>query len=219
MEQQQDPAEVWDMLVESARQVASMRASSELSNSLRCPLPLRPGAIRDWLVNKVRLIDQIPPQVREAIRALVAGKANWPLVLCGGPGTGKTCASLCLLDYHLGGGFYFTATGLAQEAACAQMGEIYLPNSGRLLTLSQFWLELGNCQLVVLDELGTRGQVTDHHYDCVQRLLNAREGKPLVCCSNLRLADLATVYDDRIVSRLSAGTVLWLEGADRRPQR
>jgi hypothetical protein len=70
--------------------------------------------------------------------------------------------------------------------------------------------------LVVLDELGSRANVTDTHYECVQRVLDMREGQPLILISNKSIAEIGSLYDARIASRCEAGTVVKLEGRDRR---
>ena len=57
--------------------------------------------------------------------------------------------------------------------------------------------------------------VSDHHYETIKRCIDDRHGKPLVCISNLNMKELAGVYDDRVASRISAGTIVVTEG-DRR---
>ena len=69
---------------------------------------------------------------------------------------------------------------------------------------------------MVLDEIGSGEKP---HYDAVKRILDEREGKPLVAISNLDLASVATVYDARVASRMAAGTLMELLGADRRMER
>jgi hypothetical protein len=162
-------------------------------------------------------VGQIPPPLRAAIRALVGGKSPWPLLLHGPAGTGKTCAALALLDH--GGGEYFTAWGLAEAAIQSQQGRMRRcdgAGDGYTVYPDEFWRQVGEEPLVVLDELGCRERVSDHHYECVRRLLDERIGLPLVAISNLPLSRLAQVYDDRVASRLGAGTVVGLGGEDRR---
>lgn len=85
-----------------------------------------------------------------------------------------------------------------------------------MLHAENLWTELAESNLVVLDEIGGRERVSDHHYETVKRILDDREGRPLICLSNLDAARLAAIYDDRIVSRLMAGTTVILSGRDRR---
>jgi hypothetical protein len=92
-------------------------------------------------------------------------------------------------------------------------------DSGATVYESDFWAMVGKQPLVVLDELGCREKVTDFQYETVKAVLDARDGRPLVVASNLGPEGLAVVYDDRIASRLMAGSVLELQGEDRRLSR
>ncbi len=77
-------------------------------------------------------------------------------------------------------------------------------------------LYIAKPSLVVLDEIGTRGMVSDAHYEALLTVLDMRENKPFIAISNLDHAALTKVYDARIVSRLSAGTIMEVTGKDRR---
>src|SRR5262249_12878111 len=78
------------------------------------------------------------------------------------------------------------------------------------------WERIANAPLIVLDEIGSKERVSDHHYETVKGVLDKRHGRPLICISNLNLDEIKNVYDDRIASRLAAGTVFELLGEDRR---
>lgn len=203
-----DPASLWDAL---CRRPASTPDSAKPHGL--APLPLRPQPRICCLASKPRQVSLIPEALRRAIRRVVAAESPWPLVVLGPAGTGKSCAALCLLDHA--GGFYYTAADLAAELIRAMQGRLATA-SGRSVWPEQLWSELASAALVVLDELGTRARVSDHAYECVKRLLDEREGRPLVCLGNLSLEQLSQVYDDRVCSRLAAGTLLWLDGDDRR---
>ena len=69
---------------------------------------------------------------------------------------------------------------------------------------------------VILDEIGGRDRVSDHHYEAVKTLLDVRQGKPLMVLSNLGLSEIEKVYDDRIASRLATGTIVRVDAKDRR---
>lgn len=150
------------------------------------------------------------------INAVASGESPWPLVLIGKPGTGKTCAALCMLDYA--GGQYYTVASLCSLLIQSQQGRLEWSHEGRGGTLwpEQFWTRLAREPLVVLDELGCRAQVSDAQYEAVKNVIEERHARPLVVISNLAVSDLARVYDDRIASRLAAGTVFEVEGEDRR---
>jgi len=68
---------------------------------------------------------------------------------------------------------------------------------------------------VILDDLGLRPP-TDTMYQSLFDVLEWRKGKPLLITSNKSPEDLALLYDDRIKSRLRAGTVVNMDGPDRR---
>jgi DNA replication protein DnaC len=163
-----------------------------------------------------RDIAAIDQGLRRIIRGLVAGEHHWPLFLHGSAGRGKTCAALCLLDYA--GGEYWTAATLCAALIEAGKGQRTWSHDGRGGNVwpADIWRRIAQAPLVVLDEIGARERVSDHHYETVQRVLDDRSGKPLVAISNLDAKGIEAIYDYRIVSRLSAGTVLFLDGKDRR---
>jgi DNA replication protein DnaC len=138
------------------------------------------------------------------------------MFLHGPPGTGKTCAALCLLDFA--GGEYYTVSGLHDLLIRAQHGRLEWSRCGHGGTIwpETIWAKLARAPLVVLDELGCRERVSDAHYETVKRCIDERHNRAFIVISNLTLADVASVYDNRIFSRLGAGTVLELAGKDRR---
>lgn len=84
------------------------------------------------------------------------------------------------------------------------------------LTQVGFWRKLRTCDLVCVDELGTKA-ATDHRYDSLLRLLDERAGRPLILTGNLEPVDkLGEVYDDRVHSRILAGTIIEVCGDDQR---
>lgn len=159
--------------------------------------------------------DSIAAATRLVMSELVQGFRPWPLLLTGQTGSGKTCAALCMIDAY--GGWYRTCLAWCEELALAKRGEFFkryancevkiFPNA-----LRQDWT---NQPLVALDDLGVRDKPTDHERETVKEALDGREGLPAVFISNLSLLELAKVYDDRIASRLGAGTVVEMQG-DRR---
>lgn len=167
--------------------------------------------------NKHRAASSIDPRLRAVLAALCKGEAPWPLFLYGPPGTGKTCAALALLDHS--GGHYWTPSELCQDLILASKGQLHYATSGRPVLEKALWREIGERPLVVLDELGARSKVSDYQYEQIKRVLDLREGLPLLAVSNLDLDGLALVYDDRIASRLAAGTMFRLDGADQRLRR
>ena len=181
-------------------------------------LRLDPAGAKPDAPAKARNPKLIDPPLRTAIRSAVSGESAWPLVLTGTAGTGKTCAALCLLDYA--GGRYWTAASLCDVLIRAQAGRLLWNNGGYGGTHwpEDVWGWVGKAPLVVLDEIGARSP-SDFAYETIKRVLDEREGKPLVVISNLTLEALAKLYDDRVSSRLAAGTVIEVAGPDRRVKR
>jgi DNA replication protein DnaC len=142
---------------------------------------------------------------------------RWPLFLFGPVGTGKSCAALWLLDHA--GGVYFTVPDLTEKLIESMAGRLVWqgePGHSGTLWPDGFWRRVSNASLVVLDEIGCRNAVSDHHYEAVKKMIDIRHGRPLICISNLNLEAIEKVYDDRVASRLASGTVFELDGNDRR---
>lgn len=203
--------DVWTTLVESARQQESTTTSRSSSHRM---LPLRTQAIRVHLPEKDRTPALINESLRTTIRELCRGLLPWPLFILGSVGTGKTCAALCVSDYA--GGFFWQVSEFAQVVNDAMFGRLRYPNSDRPFNHSDLWKEIATANLVVLDELGGRGVVSDAQYEAVKRLVDARAGRPFIAISNLDLTGIEKLYDDRVASRIGSGTVVKVEGRDRR---
>lgn len=67
----------------------------------------------------------------------------------------------------------------------------------------------------MLDEIGTR-EASGHRFDALLNLLEIRKGRPLILTGNLPVKEITKVYDDRILSRIFAGTLIEFTGNDRR---
>ena len=165
-------------------------------------------------VRRVRSMIYLP--VRKAIGEVVAGREPWPLFLFGGVGTGKTRAALCLYDSCRSWREYYALPDLCNALIAASKRELWDPETGQWKTVAQIWAAWRNASLTVLDEIGARQTVSDFQYETTKIAIDAREGKPCVFISNLGPDQLATIYDDRIVSRIMAGTAIEMTGEDRR---
>lgn len=217
----EDSAALFDRLLESSLRRANTTASPSSPRAI--PIRLRPEARPVWMPTLARELREVDPMLRDTFRRLVAGLADWPILIHGPAGTGKTCAALSLLDGLLPReGQYTTAAeltarmietyGTGERFDWSPYGRFRI-NEGR--DPSHKWYCSGSV-LTVLDELGARERVNDTHYEVVQRLIDRRRGLPLILISNLDLNGLAQVYDDRIASRAAEGTVFHLAGDDRR---
>ena len=167
-----------------------------------------------YLPDIPRSRDLIAPEVRRRINNAVMGASPWPLVLIGDVGTGKTCAALCLMDAVGHGCEHRMVCELTDDLISASRGELWA--EAQRMTVPKFWRLWREAPLTVLDELGTREKVSDFCFESVKRAIDARENLPSVVISNLPIAALARAYDDRIASRLSAGTVIQFACEDRR---
>lgn len=162
--------------------------------------------------------DRIHPLAVKGIRGVLAGDMPWPLVLIGEPGSGKTCAAMLMLGWlenHGASVWYTSATDLAYELAEA-MADRARWSTGYRKTVADVWASWDQAAFAVMDELGARTRVSDHAYDTVKRAIDSRFARPTLYISNLGQTELAKVYDDRIVSRLSEGTVVVISGDQRK---
>jgi DNA replication protein DnaC len=166
------------------------------------------------LTDKVREVEQIAPHCREAIRNCSTAQSPWPLVLHGEPGSGKTCAALCMLDRW--SGLYFTLSSLVRRAQLAKAGELRDPY---WTSLDEVYRSVFMAPLFVLDEVGTRSRPSEHEYDVLYQVVDGRAGKPLVLITNVDLPNLTQLYDGRLTSRLSPGTFVHMKGDRRQPAK
>lgn len=167
-------------------------------------------ALRLKQAPNIRILQGVPRRMSEVdetlvrvFRDLVSGALPWPLFLYGGVGTGKTFAALSLADFVLSAA-YRTVEQMCDEVMTGASLEF-----------------LKDKDLLVLDELGERTETGSLRYTTVKRVLDSREMyacRVAVYISNLPPSKLAEpgIYDDRVVSRLTAGTVFKLDGSDRR---
>jgi hypothetical protein len=104
---------------------------------------------------------------------------------------------------------FFTADGL-----CSAM----MPGADPF-AVRDTWEAIEEKDLIVLDELGVRGKVSEFGYGVLKRCVDARDqlaGRAAVYISNLAPAKLAELLDDRLASRILCGTRFELAGEDRR---
>jgi hypothetical protein len=160
-------------------------------------------------------------KVKDADTGSAINCVRWPLFLFGPVGTGKSALAGLMYCFWRGTALWINAVqGLrAVTMATSDHPEPYwgIPGAPRW-SERDMWDgldEIGR-EVVVLDDIGTRARASDAQFDALHRILLQRDGRPLIATSNLGLADLARVYDDRSASRLASGTVLQLDGPDQR---
>jgi len=130
-------------------------------------------------------------------------------------GTGKSFLSGCIAKELLGKGFsviYFSASGLFEDLAR------YSFDAKSKDSLYNFCKDLYNCDLVIIDDLGT--EVTNSFVTSqLFSLLNERHlrQKATIISTNLSLEELRDRYSDRIFSRITSNyTICKLTGPDIR---
>jgi len=162
---------------------------------------------------------EIAPDLQKKIRGLARGKLPWPLFLHGEAGSGKTCAALCMLDEY--GGRFVEYADLCNDVRLAMQGELFTPvcqgTGGRRMYEADIWQPWSLSSLTVLDDFGTR-QPSAFQYEVLLKAIKTRYAKPAVFISNLSLEQIDTLYDDRVASRLSEGTIVETKG-DRRGKK
>ncbi len=160
--------------------------------------------------------DGVAAGVRNQMWSAATAKEPWPLYFFGPPGRGKTMAALCLLDRCYLPYQYYTTKSLRDLIIVAQQGRETAEYPYGIHE-NDVWKSIRQANIVVLYELGVSDKVSDHHYDAVVGVLDAREFKPLVIISNVTPDELKQVYDDRIWSRACCGTIVDFSGyPDRR---
>ena len=165
----------------------------------------------------VRILPKLPRSMSAVDADLVAvckllvnGQARWPLFLHGPCGSGKTSAALALCDIARSA-VYSTADAACDKVMQAEPADI-----------AAFWRQVAEKDLAVLDELGARQTVGDLHFSTVKKFCDLRETEAhrvAVYVSNVGPKTIASLYDDRIASRILAGTIFNLGGRDRRPTK
>lgn len=149
---------------------------------------------------------------------------HWPLYLHGGTGAGKTCVAALLYRRFRVQPMWLRADDLLLSLATGRTSRELMHVDSideyghivrKLVTFAQYQRQLASCPCVFLDDLGVRAP-TDPMRQYLFDLLEYRKGLPLVITSNLSPEGLADMFDDRVISRVKAGTVLHLDGPDRR---
>lgn len=164
---------------------------------------------------------KVPPLIATAFRDCRMGKAPWPLFIHGGVGCGKSRFAVVAHFYY--GGLSYEFTELVSDYRQCKMGELRneFYENRPVVTERMFRAKLESARLLIVDDIGAVAKDSPHERETLILALNARAaGKPAVFISNLSLAELAEVYDDRVSSRMTEGTVCNVKnGTDLRVKR
>ncbi|MCA9073675.1 MAG: ATP-binding protein [Planctomycetaceae bacterium] len=163
---------------------------------------------------------QVDPRILQTMREAVR-QQSWPLVIWGNVGSGKTStAALLYASWSRDDVKWFSAAEFVRVVQTARRdGQVLLPGSVNTVGEESIWrVRVDQSSLVILDDLGTR-MPTDSQYEILFELIDRRAGKPLVVSTNHSPDGLANIFDERITSRLLAGTVIEFALPDRRRQQ
>ncbi len=140
------------------------------------------------------------------------------LFFYGTVGTGKSFLSGCVAKELLTQGhsaIYFSSTGLFERLAQ------YTFDTKAKETLYNFYEDLYNCELVIIDDLGTEmtnSFVASQLFSCLNERHLRR--KATVISTNLSLEELRDRYSDRVFSRITSNYIICkLTGPDIRMNR
>lgn len=148
---------------------------------------------------------QVPDvaNVRKWLKAAGQNK-TLPIYIHGDTGRGKTCLAALL---------YRTA-----ETPLWRRCDDFLLTLATTRTDHAYNAEIAKAKFATclfLDDIGLR-KPTEAMNQILFDLLEIRKGRPTVITSNHSPEHLAELYDDRITSRILAGTIITLQGSDRR---
>lgn len=213
----QTAASAFQTLVQASRTASTRPSSERRPGQQRLRLLTSPN--RKEPLSHPREIGQVDGKLLGCLQGLASGELDWPLFLHGPPGSGKTSAALALLD-HVERGLFYTASAYHKARVDSEFHRLEWRDkeNGKSGTWSPrgFLRYVAGVELLVLDDIGAKGNITQAFYDSVLELLNAREYQPMIVTSNIHLKAIELVYDGRVASRLGAGTVFELSGQDRR---
>lgn len=226
--ERRDQPVIWDQVVSES--------TSRLSSATAKDVRLSKLAISKTSLPRHQLtVSREPGMIHQAIR-LQLRKAStdgvkWPLVVCGKPGTGKTCAGLCAADHVPGaewwawGEFwrFVLDVNMGKRANDYKQGrrteEGWFEPSVRVRwTTAGLWKWFAGLPLVVFDDIGV-ADANSTQRETLTTALDRREGKPMILTSNLDIPGLGAGFDARVMDRLSAGTVVELFGKDAKSMR
>jgi chromosomal replication initiator protein len=165
----------------------------------------------------------VKPTAYAGVKAAFSANA-FPLYVHGPTGTGKTCLAALVYQSFARQPLWHRCDALLLSLTTGRTSDsaVTLESAGqhggrvrRKMTFEKYLDKFEHAPLVILDDLAVRAP-TEAMQQVFFDLLELRKGQRLLITGNLPPEDLRDLYDDRIVSRILAGTVLELAGADRR---
>jgi len=157
----------------------------------------------------------------------VVDRKAWPLYIHGTTGVGKSCAAAVLFGAYRQRPLWFRADDLLLSMAFGRANGVRVErcDNGQLsfetVDWPRFARKMRNVNCVFLDDLGVR-KPTEAMHQALFDLMEWRQDDsplPFVITSNQPPEEIGKTYDDRIYSRLMAGSVIEMTGADQREGR
>lgn len=140
-------------------------------------------------------------KIKESCRKYAASftKASPSLMFMGSTGLGKTHLSLAIANVAINKGF-----GVAYGTAQNILNDLQNENFGRTDNLKYNENDILNCDLLLIDDLGTEFK-SSYSTACLYNIINSRiaSKKPTIVSTNLTFDELEEKYDQRITSRLT----------------
>ncbi|MDE5984998.1 MAG: ATP-binding protein [Eubacterium sp.] len=127
------------------------------------------------------------------------GRSSKNIMFMGGTGLGKTHLSLAIANVVINKG-YSVVYGTAQNI----LSDLQNENFGRDNNLRYYERAVLNCDLLILDDLGTEFK-SSYTVACLYNIINSRLSAklPTIISTNFTLDELEDKYDQRITSRIT----------------
>lgn len=154
----------------------------------------------------------VPRPAVEAFIRCELGEKAWPLVFVGETGTGKTCAAYAIMDRVAYYRWHMSYSDAASQLGTLRGGR----ESADYRSEEGFWADVRNAAIALMDDLGTREHVTPTAYDAIKTFLDIREHRPAIVTTNLTVANIGKVFDQRVSDRIAGGTLVKFVGTSRR---
>lgn len=160
--------------------------------------------------------EAVSPRLYAALQDAFKSK-KFPILLSSPPGLGKTLAMACLYRTLPQSVYWWDAINFVRFVQQARRdGSIVLPGALYECSESSIWkTRIDKPHILFIDEIGLRNP-SPSQYEIMYELINRRADKPTIYSTNKTLKELHEMFDARISSRLSAGTIIEIQGGDRR---
>lgn len=159
-------------------------------------------------------------QPKEILEKLLdyASHSHGFLLLSGSNGTGKSFAAEAI--YHANADYILPFRG-EDQAIFTTQADLNITHNAHLKNDGTAYLLKIHCdtRFLVLDDLGTRTPseaFMDFLYALIDYRYRERFTKGTIITTNLNSASMREKFGDSVLSRIASGTVIRMDGADRR---